>query len=91
MKLIQSPSKMQCLPAEVLRMILSWLTAVDTYEVRCALARLRLVSKWLNDTVTPYYFHTIPLWMSMKSLENLTAVSEHSQMCADLAEASEYH
>ena len=78
---------MQNLPAEILRSILAYLTAEDTHATSCALANLRLTSRSLAELVAPYHFKTVPLWFSVTSLENLSALSSNEKMYCDLARA----
>lgn len=42
---------------------------------------LRLVNKQLAAAAAPYLFDTVPVWFSVRSLQRLTWLSEHPQLC----------
>lgn len=60
-------------PQELLRLIVE---DVD-YE---SLEPLRLVNKAFAAAAAPLLFEVIPLWIGVRSLERLTAISEHPQL-----------
>ena len=64
---------MDRLPQELLRLIVE---DVD-YE---SLESLRLVNKAFAAAAAPLLFKVIPLWIGVRSLERLTAISEHPQL-----------
>ena len=65
---------MDRLPQELLNLI----AEVVNYE---DLEPLRLVNKAFAAAAAPLLFKVIPLWISIRSLERLTAISEHPQLC----------
>ena len=71
---------LQTLPNELFSIILGYVHAEDTYATRCCLANLRLTCRVFADVVAPRYFKTIPLWVSLKSLQDFTALSATAQM-----------
>ena len=60
-------------PQELLRFIVEDVP----YE---SLEPLRLVNKAFAAAAAPFLFEVIPLWISVRSLERLTAISEHPQL-----------
>lgn len=60
-------------PQELIREIVEY---VD-YE---SLEPLRLVNKAFAAAAAPFLFEVIPLWIGVRSLERLTAISEHPQL-----------
>ena len=64
---------MDKLPREVLREVLQYLPRSD-------LPSVRLLNRTLAAEAEPYLFHTIPLWIELKSLEALTGISEHPRL-----------
>lgn len=64
---------MDRLPQELLRLIV----ADVAYK---SLEPLRLVNKALAAAAAPFLFEVIPLWIGVRSLERLTAISEHPQL-----------
>ena len=72
---------MPSLPNELLEIIIGHVRGPSSnHRTRRDLGNLRLASKRLNGIATPFLFRTIPLWISLKSLQNLTAVSEHESI-----------
>lgn len=65
---------MDRIPQEIVRLIVEKVA----YE---SLEPLRLVNKAFAAAAAPFLFEVIPLWISVRSLERLTAISEHSQLC----------
>lgn len=70
---------MDRLPQEVLRLIVQEFP----YE---SLESLRLVNKAFAAAAAPPLFKSIPVWISVRSLERLTAISEHPQFSKYLKE-----
>lgn len=66
-------SPLERLPKELLHEILVDLSKED-------LLGLRRVSKTLARETAPFLFQIIPAWLGSKSLERLTALSEHPQI-----------
>ena len=64
---------MERLPQELLRLIVQEVP----YE---SLESLRLVNKAFAVAAAPPLFKSIPIWVSVRSLERLTAISEHPQL-----------
>ena len=64
---------MDRLPQELLRLIVQDVP----YE---SLEPLRLVNKAFATAAAPALFKSIPIWISVRSLERLTAISEHPQL-----------
>ena len=64
---------MERLPQELLRLIVQEVP----YE---SLEPLRLVNKAFAAAAAPPLFKSIPIWISVRSLERLTAISEHPQL-----------
>ena len=64
---------MDKLPRELLRELLQYLPRTD-------LPSVRLLNRTLAAEAEPYLFHSIPLWIELKSLEALTGVSEHPRL-----------
>lgn len=64
---------MDKLPRELLRELLQYLPRSD-------LPSVRLLTRTLAVEAEPFLFHTIPLWIELKSLEALTGVSEHPRL-----------
>lgn len=64
---------MDRLPQEILRLIAEEVA----YE---SLEPLRLVNKAFAAAAAPFLFRSIPLWIGVRSLERLTAISEHPQL-----------
>ena len=60
-------------PQELLRFIVEDVP----YE---SLEPLRLVNRAFAAAAAPFLFEVIPLWISVRSLERLTAISEHPQL-----------
>ena len=71
---------MDRLPAELIRDIVELIAAPDTYESRVDLGSLRLMNRQWSYVVSPLLFHTVPLWMSFKSLRALVACSNHPEL-----------
>ena len=71
--IISYQSAMNRLPQELLCLIVQNVP----YE---SLENLRLVNKALSDAAAPPLFKSIPVWISVRSLERLTAISEHPQL-----------
>ena len=65
---------MDRLPQELLRLIVQDVP----YE---SLEPLRLVNKAFAAAAAPPLFKSIPIWLGVRSLERLTAISEHPQLC----------
>ena len=70
------------LPAELLHNILQRLAPSDDNVHRLALRNLRLMNRLLADLAAPLLFDTIPLWLSLQSLTNLSRLSEHEHLWA---------
>ncbi|KAG8530222.1 uncharacterized protein KY384_004722 [Bacidia gigantensis] len=73
---------MDKLPPEVLQMIIANVSYRpephdDDFAFQYFLGSLRLVNRAFADATIPSLFSTIPLWIGSKSLQNLTAISEH--------------
>lgn len=66
-------SPLEKFPRELLYDIVSTLPRQD-------LLRVRLVSKPLATAAAPSLFQMIPVWLGVKSLERLKAISEHPQL-----------
>ena len=66
-------SPLEKFPGELLYDIVSTLPRQD-------LLRVRLVSKTLATAAASSLFHTIPVWLGLKSLEQFKAISEHHQL-----------
>ena len=64
---------MDKLPPELLRQLLQYLPRSD-------LPSVRLLTRTLAVEAEPFLFHTIPLWIELKSLEALTSISEHPRL-----------
>ena len=64
---------MDKLPRELLREVLQYLPRSD-------LPSVRLLTRTLAAEAEPFLFHTIPLWIELKSLEALTGISEHPRL-----------
>ena len=64
---------MDKLPQELLGEVLQYLPRTD-------LPTIRLLNRTLAAEAEPALFHTIPLWIELKSLEALTSVSEHPRL-----------
>lgn len=78
----ESPDLAQ-LPHEIKRMIVDNLASYsDSGSPRAIqdLGQLRYVNKAFAAVVAPVLFHTIPLWISKRSLRNLVEISEHPTM-----------
>lgn len=67
---------MERLPQELLRFL------VEDIEPTRDLQAIRLVNKALAAAANPFLFHTIPVWLSLKSLQRLTSLSEHSGLAS---------
>ena len=65
------------LPAETLNKIIDEVAVYDDYLSRADLRSLRLSCRRLAILAASRLFETIPLWISIHSLENLAAISEH--------------
>ena len=77
---------MDRLPLEVLKMVVSYLdTGVDSYVNRESLKRLRLVNNRLKVITTAPLFHTVPLWLSIDSLQSLSSIAGASPLCKSRA------
>lgn len=61
-------------PQELVRLV------VEEVGYEC-LEPLRLVNKAFAAAAAPFLFEVIPVWIGVRSLERLTAISEHSQLC----------
>lgn len=61
---------MEKLPQEILHKIVE-------YQRREDLHKIRIVNKSLSSAAAPFLFHTIPLWISLESLDALSHISEH--------------
>lgn len=68
---------MDRLPLEIIKMVVEYIDTEDDWAVREDLKSLRLVTRQLSDLVTPSLFRTIPLWISLQSLQNLSDIAEH--------------
>ncbi|MCJ1457003.1 hypothetical protein MMC28_007369 [Mycoblastus sanguinarius] len=68
-----SPGALDEVPPELLRMVLELLSRKDLYN-------LRLTSKSLASAAALSLFHTITIWLGLKSLEGLTGISEHHHL-----------
>ena len=66
---------MQPIPPEILQNILQEVLREDLF-------RVRLVSRYFASASAPFLFHTVPLWIGLRSLENLTLISESSDLSA---------
>ena len=64
---------MERAPQEILQNIVQDLPREDLF-------RVRLVSKSLASASAPFLFQTISLWLSLKSLEGLTRISNHPEL-----------
>ena len=60
-------------PAEIVRTILADVPNAD-------FPAARLLGKNFANIATPRLFSSIPLWISLKSLENLTNIASHAQL-----------
>ncbi|KAG8530224.1 uncharacterized protein KY384_004724 [Bacidia gigantensis] len=73
---------MESLPPEVLLAIAEHVPTSskndDKFTSQYNLGDLRLVNKAWSDAASPAMFATIPLWIGSKSLQNLTAISQHA-------------
>ena len=72
---------MEKLPTEIFQTLMTYIAADDTFATRCDLSSLRQTSRTLSMLIAPNYFDTIPLWMSMRHLENINSISENEQLC----------
>ncbi|KAL2039480.1 hypothetical protein N7G274_007752 [Stereocaulon virgatum] len=61
---------MEKLPQEILHKIVEC-------QSRKSLHNIRSVNKSLSSAAAPFLFHTIPLWISLESLDALSHISEH--------------
>jgi len=52
----------------------------DDHVSRRNLCNLRLVNQFFAAYIAPTLFYTIPLWVGIKSLQNLTDIAEHPQL-----------
>lgn len=68
--------KMERLPQELLRFVVK-----DIESIR-DLQALRLVNKALAAAANPFLFYTIPVWLSLRSLQRLASLSEHSGLAS---------
>jgi hypothetical protein len=67
---------LQTLPQELLRLLL------ENVKSSRDLQAIRLVNKALAAAANPFLFRTIPVWLSLRSLQSLTFVSEHSELAS---------
>jgi hypothetical protein len=61
---------MEKLPQEILHKIVECQSREDLHKIR-------FVNKSLSSAAAPFLFHTIPLWISLESLDALSHISEH--------------
>ncbi|KAL9630256.1 MAG: hypothetical protein Q9164_006512 [Protoblastenia rupestris] len=71
---------MDRLPQELIKVIVGYVHVSDNYSCRMDLCNLRLVNKTFAFVVTSELFHTVPLWIGVSGLQNLTNISEHPQL-----------
>ncbi len=72
----ESLQTMERLPQELLRLLL------ENVKSSRDLQAIRLVNKALAAAANPFLFRTIPVWLSLRSLQSLTFVSEHSELAS---------
>ena len=70
-------ASMDRLPPELNKIILNYLNTEDDWSVGEDLKSLRLVTKSLSALVTPALFRKVSLWISVKSLQNLSNIAKH--------------
>ena len=58
------------IPTEIVKSIVDYLPRAD-------LPATRFISKEFNVVASPCLFQIVPLWLSIKSLDNLTTLSRH--------------
>ena len=68
------------LPRELLEIVVSSIGTGDDYASREDLKSLRLVTKTLTEIAAVPLFRTLPLWISLKSLQNLSDIADHPQL-----------
>lgn len=61
---------METLPRELVRAIIRDQSREDLHNVR-------LVNRIFAAEASPFLFHTVPVWISLKSLDHFTCLSEH--------------
>ena len=71
---------MNSLPQELCDEIASHLSDVEEDVTKNALVSLRLVNKAFAKAAAPILFFSIPLWLSLKSLERLVGISDDPNM-----------
>ena len=71
---------LQRLPADVFHNVIELLAVEDIYPTRRALAQLRRCCQSFATLIAPYCFKTVPLWMSVKSLQNLNSISQNAHL-----------
>ncbi|KAG8530206.1 uncharacterized protein KY384_004706 [Bacidia gigantensis] len=65
-------------PPEVLMTIARYVESPGTHASRQDLKSLRQVNRCLSAIVTPRVFRCVAVWIGIKSLQNLTNISEHA-------------
>lgn len=73
---------MDTLPQETLDLVLAPLADFSDVDSKITLCNLRLTCKRLADAAAPHLFISIPLWISLKSLQRLGELSIHPVMQA---------
>ncbi|KAG8530218.1 uncharacterized protein KY384_004718 [Bacidia gigantensis] len=68
---------MDHVPPEVTNMIFEAVASPNDRASRKDLCNLRMVNKSFSVMGAPHVFHTIPLWIGLRSLENLHTLSQH--------------
>lgn len=74
------------LPVEILALVIDSLKEADTQDTKIDLFNLRRTNKHFSSLLAPYCFQSIPLWISLKALENFTALSEHPTLSSYVQE-----
>ena len=63
-------SGIHSIPTEIVKSIVDYLPRAD-------LPATRFISKEFNSVASPCLFQIVPLWLSIKNLDNLTTLSHH--------------
>ena len=71
---------MDTLPQETLDLMLAPLADYSDVDSKTTLCNLRLTCERLADAVAPHLFTSVPLWISLKSLQRLGELSIHPVM-----------
>ncbi|KAG8530231.1 uncharacterized protein KY384_004731 [Bacidia gigantensis] len=67
-------------PQELLKIIVDHVDCFDDHEGRQALKSLRLVSSTFSNLAAVPLFRTVPLWIGLQSLTNLSNIAEHPSL-----------